>query len=136
MSDGTANSTVTQAPNPFIRPCTVLVAAPTQFNFTHHSPKSSGPDDQQRNRANATLVSMGHAAVKTMLRRDNNTHCVISSMFGKQKTLWSISGGCMVKGRLTSRRKTRQANILCVTMLLLCDCVLATKRRDGVSVRL
>ena len=37
----------------------------------------------------------------------NNTHCVISSMFGKQKTLWSISGGCMVKGRLNSRRKTR-----------------------------
>lgn len=37
----------------------------------------------------------------------NNTHCVISSIFGKQKTLWSISGGRVVKGRLNSRRKTR-----------------------------
>jgi ribosomal protein S11 len=37
----------------------------------------------------------------------NNTHCVVSPMFGKQKTLWSISGGHIVKGRLNSRRKTR-----------------------------
>ena len=39
----------------------------------------------------------------------NNTHCVISPMFGKQKTLWSISGGHIVKGPLNSRRKTRYA---------------------------
>lgn len=39
----------------------------------------------------------------------NNTHCVISSMFGKQKTLWSISGGHIIRGRLNSRRKTRYA---------------------------
>jgi small subunit ribosomal protein S11 len=37
----------------------------------------------------------------------NNTHCVISPMFGKQKTLWSISGGHIIKGSLNSRRKTR-----------------------------
>lgn len=37
----------------------------------------------------------------------NNIHCVISSMFGKQKTLWSISGGRIGSTRLNSRRKTR-----------------------------
>jgi len=39
----------------------------------------------------------------------NNTHCVISSMFGKQNTLWSISGGHTIQNRLNSRRKTRYA---------------------------
>lgn len=38
----------------------------------------------------------------------NNLHCVISTLFGQKKTLWSISGGC-VSGTTgsNSRRKTR-----------------------------
>lgn len=34
-----------------------------------------------------------------------NVHCVVTSMFGKRKTLWSVSGGRV--GRQGSRRKTR-----------------------------
>lgn len=37
----------------------------------------------------------------------NNIHCAISSIFGKQKTLWSVSGGQVGSARLNSRRKTR-----------------------------
>lgn len=38
----------------------------------------------------------------------NNLHCVISTLFGQKKTLWSISGGRISGGiRSNSRRKTR-----------------------------
>lgn len=38
----------------------------------------------------------------------NNTHCVVSNLFGKQKTLWAISGGQIKSGhKANGRRKTR-----------------------------
>ena len=38
----------------------------------------------------------------------NNLHCVISTLFGQKKTLWSISGGRMSgSASSNSRRKTR-----------------------------
>nr|YP_010216419.1 ribosomal protein S11 [Ulva intestinalis]UBR43440.1 ribosomal protein S11 [Ulva intestinalis] len=38
----------------------------------------------------------------------NNLHCVISTLFGQKKTLWSISGGRMSRSvSSNSRRKTR-----------------------------
>lgn len=37
----------------------------------------------------------------------NNIHCVISTLFGSQKTLWSVSGGRIAGGGPNSRRKTR-----------------------------
>lgn len=38
----------------------------------------------------------------------NNTHCVISQLFGEQKTLWGISGGMVNPNSKTNgRRKTR-----------------------------
>lgn len=38
----------------------------------------------------------------------NNSHCVLTNLFGKQKTLWSISGGQIKNGhKANGRRKTR-----------------------------
>ena len=36
----------------------------------------------------------------------NNTHCIISNLFGRQKTLWSTSGGTQ-DNKVNGRRKTR-----------------------------
>lgn len=63
--------------------------------------KSSGLESMQG-------VSSDEFCCLMFKKTKNNAHCVISQLFGRQKTIWRISGG-MVHGhsKTNGRRKTR-----------------------------
>jgi small subunit ribosomal protein S11 len=55
-----------------------------------------------------TLPSTEEFCLLHFKKTKNNTYCTISRLFGRQKTLWSISGGIVNSGSKTNgRRKTR-----------------------------
>lgn len=53
-------------------------------------------------------VSSGEFCCLHFKKTKNNAYCVISQLFGRQKTLWRISGGMVhAQSKTNGRRKTR-----------------------------
>ena len=69
-----------------------------------------GKNQLRRKTKLATLAQQnfpGTFCTLSVVRSKNNTHCSISNLFGRQKTLWSYRGGQVNPGGPTGRRKTR-----------------------------
>lgn len=77
---------------------------------TFNGSRSRNNRDHEQNASKLFLKTLEPAkfCLVSLNKTKNNSHCVLTNLFGKQKTYWSISGGQIKNGhKANGRRKTR-----------------------------
>ena len=83
----------------FIKTKNAKFAPKNQGSVQNKNPQSALPVQPKASPEEFCLINFK--------KTKNNTYCVISGLFGQQKTLWSICGGQISPGSTNGRRKTR-----------------------------